>query len=75
MSPLPQNQQELRAQLPNGLHPRMASLPEYMCVPSPQYMPWVGGAVMAKLAAYQSHFMIKAEYEECGASCVHRKCA
>lgn len=30
---------------------------------------------MAKMVAYNSHFMIKAEYEEIGPSAVHRKCA
>jgi hypothetical protein len=66
---------ELRAALPGGLQPRMATLPGYMAMPTPQYAPWVGGAVMAKLVAYQSHFMIKAEYEEVGPFAVHRKCA
>lgn len=66
---------DLRSQLPGGLDPRLAGFPEYMCMPTPQYAPWVGGAIMAKLAAYQSHFMIKAEYEEIGPHAVHRKCA
>lgn len=44
-------------------------------VRDPQHLPWVGGAVMAKLVAYQGHWMCKAEYEELGPSAVHRKCA
>lgn len=67
--------QDMQAQLPNSLAPTLAQLPEYMALQSPHYIPWVGGAVMAKLVAYQSHFMIKAEYEEIGPSAVHRKCA
>jgi len=66
---------ELTAQLPGGLAPKIHRLPEYMCQPSPQYIPWLGGAIMAKMVAYNSHFMIKAEYEEIGPSAVHRKCA
>jgi actin-related protein len=69
------NSQDMRAQLPNSLVPSLCQLPEYMAVQSPQYVPWVGGAVMAKLVAHQGHFMIKAEYEEVGPSAVHRKCA
>ncbi|KAF8059415.1 ARP7 [Scenedesmus sp. PABB004] len=66
---------ELRGQLPPGVSPGLAALPEYMALPGPAYVPWVGGAVMAKLVAHQGHFMVKAEYEEIGPSAVHRKCA
>eukprot|EP00775_Hariotina_reticulata_P009584 gene9584-9747_t len=65
----------LTGQLPTGLPASLCQLPEYMLQQSPQYVPYIGGAVMAKLVAYQSHFMIKAEYEEIGPSAVHRKCA
>lgn len=67
--------QDLRAQLPTGLAPKLSYLPEYMLQPTPQYTAWLGGAIMAKMVAYNSHFMIKAEYEEIGPSAVHRKCA
>lgn len=67
--------QDMRAQLPNSLVPTLCQMPEYMLVQSQQFVPWIGGAVMAKLVAHQGHFMIKAEYEEVGPSAVHRKCA
>jgi actin-related protein 7 len=66
---------DLRAQLPTGLAPKLSYLPEYMLQPTPQFTAWLGGAIMAKMVAYNSHFMIKAEYEEIGPSAVHRKCA
>lgn len=68
-------QHDLRAQLPTGLAPKLSFLPEYMLQATPQYTAWLGGAIMAKMVAYNSHFMIKAEYEEIGPSAVHRKCA
>lgn len=67
--------EEMTAQLPTSLAPTLCQLPEYMALPSPHYVPWVGGAVLAKLVAHQNHFMVKAEYEEIGPSAVHRKCA
>jgi actin-related protein len=66
---------ELKAQLPSDQSPRMSFPPEYMLLPTPQHMAWLGGAIMAKMVAYNSHWMIKAEYEELGPSAVHRKCA
>jgi actin-related protein 7 len=66
---------DLRSQLPTGLAPKLSFLPEYMLQPTPQFTAWLGGAIMAKMVAYNSHFMIKAEYEEIGPSAVHRKCA
>lgn len=67
--------QDLKSQLPTGLAPKMSFLPEYMLQETPQYTAWLGGAIMAKMVAYNSHWMIKAEYEEIGPSAVHRKCA
>jgi len=56
----------LAGQLPSGLPASLCQVPEYMLQQTPQYVPYLGGAVMAKMVAYQNHFMIKAEYERSG---------
>ena len=35
---------------------------------------WIGGSILASLSTFQSMWITKAEYDECGAQIVHRKC-
>ncbi|ORY37784.1 hypothetical protein BCR33DRAFT_682852 [Rhizoclosmatium globosum] len=39
-----------------------------------KYSVWIGGSILASLSTFQSMWVTKAEYEESGASIVHRKC-
>jgi actin, other eukaryote len=40
-----------------------------------QYSAWIGGSILGSLSVFQDTMMIsKAEYHECGASVLHRKC-
>ncbi len=39
-----------------------------------KYSVWIGGSILASLSTFQSMWITKAEYDECGLSIVHRKC-
>ncbi|KAJ3025515.1 UNVERIFIED_CONTAM: actin [Siphonaria sp. JEL0065] len=39
-----------------------------------KYSVWIGGSILASLPAFQQMWITKQEYEESGASIVHRKC-
>ncbi|KAJ3074885.1 centractin- actin- protein of the dynactin complex [Podochytrium sp. JEL0797] len=39
-----------------------------------KYSVWIGGSILASLSTFQSMWISKQEYEESGASIVHRKC-
>jgi len=39
-----------------------------------KYSVWIGGSVLSTLATFQTMWVTRQEYEECGASVVHRKC-
>ena len=39
-----------------------------------KYSTWIGGSVLASLPTFQSLWISKEEYDESGASIVHRKC-
>ena len=39
-----------------------------------KYSVWIGGSILASLASFQSMWVTKQEYDESGASIVHRKC-
>ena len=40
-----------------------------------KYAVWKGASTLASLSTFGSSWISKAEYEECGASIVHRKCS
>ncbi|VDM59985.1 unnamed protein product [Angiostrongylus costaricensis] len=42
--------------------------------PERKYSVWIGGSLLASLPSFQTMWITKAEYDECGASVVHRKC-
>jgi len=39
-----------------------------------KYSVWIGGSVLSTLATFQTMWVTRQEYEECGPSVVHRKC-
>jgi len=38
------------------------------------YSVWIGGSILTSIQTFDSNWITKAEYDECGASIVHRKC-
>jgi len=42
--------------------------------PERKYSVWIGGSILASLSTFQSLWISKQEYDECGPSIVHRKC-
>lgn len=42
--------------------------------PERKYSVWIGGSILASLSSFQPMWISKEEYDECGASIVHRKC-
>nr|KAJ0203511.1 hypothetical protein LSAT_V11C500244020 [Lactuca sativa] len=42
--------------------------------PERKYSVWIGGSILASLSTFQQMWISKAEYDESGASIVHRKC-
>ena len=36
---------------------------------------WIGGSILTSISSFQSNWITKAEYEEYGATIVHRKCS
>lgn len=39
-----------------------------------KYLVWIGGSILSSLSTFQTMWITKAEYQETGASIVHRKC-
>nr|BAD16635.1 actin [Blepharisma musculus] len=42
--------------------------------PERKYSVWIGGSILSSLSSFQQMWVTKAEYDEAGASIVHRKC-
>merc|ERR1712243_130769 len=42
--------------------------------PERKYSVWIGGSILASLSTFQTMWITKQEYDECGPSIVHRKC-
>ncbi|KAJ1442657.1 beta-actin, partial [Ochromonadaceae sp. CCMP2298] len=59
---------ELKLRLPPRLPVTVVAPPER------KYSVWIGGSILASLNTFQQMWISKAEYEEAGASIVHRKC-
>lgn len=39
-----------------------------------KFLVWIGGSILSSLSTFQTMWITKSEYEETGASIVHRKC-
>ena len=39
-----------------------------------KYLAWIGGSILSSLQNYKQNFIQKSQYDEEGASCVHRQC-
>ncbi len=59
---------ELTALAPSTMNVKVVAPPER------KYSAWIGGSILASFSAFQSKCISKAEFEEFGASIVHRKC-
>ena len=67
-----------------GISDRMAKelnllVPERMKIrviapPERKYSVWIGGSILASLSSFNSMWVSKQEYDECGPSIIHRKC-
>jgi actin-related protein len=73
---------ELTATAHPNFPPALCIIPEYMPKRTAQRAAWVGGAVMAKIVFSGSgplqisqHAVSKADYDEMGPACIHRKCS
>lgn len=42
--------------------------------PERKYSVWIGGSILASLSSFDSMWVTKAEYDECGTAIIHRKC-
>lgn len=42
--------------------------------PERKFSVWIGGSILSSLSTFQTMWITKGEYEESGASIVHRKC-
>jgi len=38
------------------------------------YSVWIGGSILTSIGTFEQNWITKAEYDDCGASIVHRKC-
>ena len=63
-------QKEITALAPDS----MVRMIKMIAPPERKYSVWIGGSVLASLSTFQSMWISKEEYDESGASIVHRKC-
>jgi actin beta/gamma 1 len=61
-------QKEIQMIVPNSIKARIIAPAER------KYSVWIGGSILASLSSFQSMWITKQEYDESGASIVHRKC-
>ena len=56
-------------------HLRMSPMKiDVIAPPERKYSTWIGGSILASLPTFKSMWISKEEYDESGASIVHRKC-
>jgi actin-related protein len=60
---------ELKKLVPTSIEVRVVTPPER------KYSVWIGGSILASLNTFQENWITREEYDECGPSIVHRKCA
>ncbi|CAF0923219.1 unnamed protein product [Didymodactylos carnosus] len=61
-------QKELSCKAPSSVKIRIIAPPQR------KYSVWIGGSVLASLSTFQHQWITKQEYDDSGASIVHRKC-
>eukprot|EP01006_Ploeotia_vitrea_P043153 TRINITY_DN66696_c1_g3_i1.p1 TRINITY_DN66696_c1_g3~~TRINITY_DN66696_c1_g3_i1.p1 ORF type:complete len:416 (-),score=58.87 TRINITY_DN66696_c1_g3_i1:50-1132(-) len=59
---------EVSELVPSGMNVKVVAPPER------KYSVWIGGSILASLSTFQSMWIKKEEYDECGPGVVHRKC-
>lgn len=59
---------EISALAPNSIKVKIVAPPER------KYSVWIGGSILASLSTFQSMWVTRDEYDECGPSIIHRKC-
>jgi len=59
---------EMKAQAPAGVSVKIVAPPER------KYSVWIGGSILSSLSTFQEMWITKEEYDESGATIVHRKC-
>lgn len=42
--------------------------------PERQFLPWIGGSILSSLSTFQAMWITKSEFQEQGASIIHKKC-
>jgi len=62
-------EKEMKAIVPPSTRIRIIASPER------KYSAWVGGSILSSLSTFQTMWISKQEYDECGPSIVHRKCS
>jgi len=61
-------QKEITSLAPSSLKIKIIAPPER------KYSVWIGGSILTSLSTFQSMWVTKEEFEESGASIIHRKC-
>ncbi|ETN57774.1 actin [Anopheles darlingi] len=61
-------QKEITAMAPGTIKIKIIAPPER------KYSVWIGGSILASLSTFQTMWISKQEYDECGPTVVHRKC-
>jgi len=60
---------ELKALAPDSMKIKIIAPPER------KYSVWIGGSILSSLSTFEDMWVTKEEYDECGPSIVHKKCA
>jgi len=61
-------QKEVQALAPNTMKIKVVAPAER------KYSVWIGGSILSSLSTFQQMWITKSEFEESGATIVHRKC-
>ena len=64
----------IAARMWKEIHTLAPNTPNIVAPPERKYSAWIGGSILASLSTFQSMWISKEEYDESGASIVHRKC-
>jgi actin-related protein len=60
---------EINMLVPDGVKTRVVAPPER------KYSVWIGGSILSSLNTFESNWITRDDYDECGPEIVHRKCA
>lgn len=61
---------EVKERAPESMKPNV----KVIAVPERKYSVWIGGSILSSISTFDTMWVTKAEYEESGATIVHRKC-